>query len=161
MNTKLFSFFTLLIIANLSLAAEARAAAAQAESKAVIDGRSSLMRNIRDTFEPFKAMMMAGALEVIAAQSEELHGLAQEIPKAFSKKVLSDESRAKKEIWSDWEGFRGKAKEFADTVTGIQGAAKAGDAKKVESQIKTALTACKSCHRSFRKPKAKAEDEYQ
>jgi cytochrome c556 len=158
---KLFYFFTLLMVAIFSLAAGTQEAAAQAESKAVIDGRSSLMRNIRDTFEPFKAMMMAGALEVIAAQSEELHGLAQKIPTAFSKKVLSDESRAKKEIWEDWEGFTGKAKELADAIAGIQGAAKAGDAKKVEGRIKTALKACKSCHRSFRKPKAKAEDEYQ
>ena len=83
------------------------------------------------------------------------------ITKDFSKKALSSESRAKEEIWSDWEGFSQKAREFSDAVAELRTASKASDAKKAEGSIKKALTACKNCHRAFRKPKPKAEDEYQ
>jgi len=83
------------------------------------------------------------------------------ITKDFSKKALSSKSRAKEEIWSDWEGFSQKAKEFSDAVVELQAASKASDTKKAQASVKRALTACKNCHRAFRKPKPKAEDEYQ
>ena len=160
MITKLSIFsavFTLLMIASFSL----KVAAQEGGDKAIIEGRSDLMRGIRDTFRPLRAMLMAGAFEVIVIKSGELHNLAQKITTVFSKKALSNESRAKKEIWNDWEGFTKKAKEFTDEVAGLQKTAKASNAKKTEGHVKGVLMACKSCHRSFRKPKPKAEDEYQ
>lgn len=160
MKTKLSIFstvFTLLVIASFSL----KVAAQEGRDKAIIEERSELMGSVRDTFQPLRSMVMAGAFEVVVIKSGELHELAQKITTTFSKKALSSESRAKKEIWNDWESFSQKAKEFTEEVAGLQKAAKASNAKKTEGRVKKALAACKSCHRSFRKPKAKAEDEYQ
>ncbi len=126
-----------------------------------IDDPIDLMREIRDTFQPSRAMLMAGAFEVLSMKSDGLHSLARMITTAFSKKALSSESRAKEEIWSDWKGFSQKAREFSDAVAELRTASKASDAQKAEGSIKKTLMACKNCHRAFRKPKAKAEDEYQ
>lgn len=162
MKAKLSIFsavFTLVMIASFSFKVEAQEGGDKA--KAIIEERSDLMRSIRDTFQPVRSLLMAGEFEVIVIKSRELNNLAQNIMTAFSKKALSSESRAKKEIWNDWEGFTQKAKEFAEAVAKLQKIAKTSNAKKTEGHINKALTACKNCHRSFRKPKAKAEDEYQ
>ena len=150
-------FIVLLLIVTFSI----KVAAQTEVDKDTIDKRHGLMSEIRDVFQPFRAMVMAGAFEVLVVKSDELHGLVQMIPKDFSKKVLSSESRAKKEVWSDRKGFSQKAKEFSDAVVELQAASKASDPKKAEGSIKKALAACKNCHRAFRKPKPKAEDEYQ
>jgi len=160
MKLKLIYFSTFIIcllITPLSL----KVAAQESGDKAAIEGRAELMGGIRDIFQPFRSMLKAGAFDFLAVKSDELHGLAQMITKDFSKKALSSKSRAKEEIGSDWEGFSQKAKEFSDAVVELQAASKASDTKKAQASVKRALTACKNCHRAFRKPKPKAEDEYQ
>ncbi len=163
MKMRLFIFsavFTLLIIASFSFKLAGQTGG-KAQAKAIVEERSELMRGIRGAFRPLQPLLMAGAFEVIVIKSRELANLAQKIPPTFSKKALSSKSRAKEELWNDWEGFTQKAKELADAVAGLQAAAKTSHAKKTEGWIKGVLMACKNCHRSFRVPQPEDEDEYQ
>ena len=155
--------FILLVIASFSLKVAAQSGGDRSEAKAIIEERSELMRGLRDTFRPIRPMLMAGAFEIIVVKSRELVKLAQEIMPAFSKKALSSKSRAKVEIWKDGSQFAQKAEEVAAAIAELEQAAKTSDGEKTGARIARVLAACKGCHRSFRKPKAKAkdEDEYQ
>lgn len=140
---------------------EAAPAGEGTDSKAIIERRSQLMRRVRDTFEPLRAMLMAGELEILIVKSTELHEMARDIEKSFAQKALADDSRARSEIWSDWEDFRTKAGAFAAAVAGVRSAAQSGDAKETNARIDRVTASCKSCHRSFRRAQPEAEDEYQ
>ncbi len=153
--------FILLFIASFSLNIAAQGGGDNSEAMAIIEERSELMRSIRDTFRPIRPMLMAGAFEIIILKSRELAKLAQEILPAFSKKALSNKSRAKDEIWKDGSQFAQKAEKLAAAIAKLEQAVKISDAEKTGARIARVLAACKDCHRSFRKPKAKGEDEYQ
>ncbi len=153
--------FILLIVASFSLKVAAQSEGDKSETKAVIEERSELMRSIRDTFRPIRPMLMAGAFEIIIVKSRELANLAQEIMPAFSKKALSNKSRAKDEIWKNRSQFTQKAKKLAAAIAELEQAAKTSDTEKTGGRIAGVLAACKNCHRSFRKPKTKGEDKYQ
>lgn len=153
--------FILVTFASFSLKVAAQNGKDKPDPKAIIEERSDLMRSIRDTFQPVRSMLKAGAFEVIVVKSRELANLAREIIPAFSEKSLSKKSRAKDEIWKDRSRFARKAEEFASAIAGLEQAAKTGEKEITGARIAEMLTACKDCHRAFRKPKAKAEDEYQ
>lgn len=153
--------FVLLVISSFSLKVDAQRGGDRSDAKAVIEERSELMRGLRDAFRPIRPMLMAGAFEIIVVKSREIAKLAQEIMPAFSKEALSSKSRAKVEIWKDRSQFAQKAKEFAAAIAGLEQAAKTRDTEKTGARIARVLAACKDCHRSFRKPKTKGEDEYQ
>jgi len=153
--------FILLTIATFSLKVAAQSGENKPDPKAIIEERSDLMRSIRDTFQPLRSMLKAGAFEVIVVKSRELANLAREIIPAFSEKALSKKSRAKDEIRQYRSRFAQKAERFASAIAGLEQAAKTGEKENTGARIAKILTACKDCHRTFRKPKAKAEDEYQ
>jgi cytochrome c556 len=153
--------FILLFIVSFSLSVGAQDGRGKSEAMDIIEERSELMRSIRDAFQPISSMLKAGAFEIIVVKSREIADLAKGIVPAFSKKALSSKSRAKVEIWKESNRFAEEAREFTAAIAELEQAAKTSDTAKTRAGVARVLKACKACHRSFRKPKAKAEDEYQ
>jgi len=68
---------------------------------------------------------------------------------------LSEDSRAKPEIWAKWAEFSKHPEKVRQAARELAVAAKAGDEEAVKVKFKALGEACKGCHESFRTPKPK------
>ncbi len=68
---------------------------------------------------------------------------------------LSENSRAKPEIWERWKEFSKHPADVKHAALELAAAAKAGDEEAVKVKFKALGEACKGCHTSFRAPKPK------
>lgn len=80
---------------------------------------------------------------------------AGKIPDLFPKGSTSPESRAKPEIWTNWDKFTAMAKELQDRAKTVESSANSDDNGMINDQVKAMGAACKSCHDEFRKPEEK------
>ena len=68
---------------------------------------------------------------------------------------LSENSRAKPEIWAKWGEFSKHPANVRKAAQELATAARAGDEEAVKVRFKALGEACKGCHESFRAPKPK------
>ena len=68
---------------------------------------------------------------------------------------LSENSRAKPEIWERWGEFSKHPANVRKAAQELAAAARAGDEEAVKVRFKALGQACKGCHESFRAPKPK------
>jgi cytochrome c556 len=68
---------------------------------------------------------------------------------------LSEDSRAKPEIWTKWAEFSKHPANVRKAAQELAVAAKAGDEELVKVRFKALGEACKGCHAGFRAPKPK------
>jgi cytochrome c556 len=75
---------------------------------------------------------------------------------------LSENSRAKPEIWARWAEFSKHPDNVRKAAHELAAAAKAGDEEAVKVKFKALGEACKGCHQTFRapKPKTKTGEEF-
>lgn len=78
----------------------------------------------------------------------------------FPRGSLSENSRAKPEIWARWSEFTKHPANVTKAAQELAAAAKAGDEASIEGKFKALGAACKACHTSFRAPKPKMGEEF-
>lgn len=71
----------------------------------------------------------------------------------FSEGAGGDHSRAKPEIWSDWNGFVEKANDFEQAGVRLSRAMAQGDIEQVSEALKAVRATCGGCHKPYREPK--------
>lgn len=118
--------------------------------------RMYLMENIGANAKALKAKIDAGSVKEaqVNAQAIALHAL--QIPKLFPEGSTQESSRAKPEIWQQWDDFVKSAQALQEAADGLGQVAGAGNAEEARSKVNALFGACKSCHDSFRKPEEKA-----
>lgn len=89
----------------------------------------------------------------IAALADRLHTM-------FAQKTslmdLPGKTRAKPEIWKDWNGFYAKTQNLKKLATALEMAATTRDKKQIAVAFKKmGKDGCSACHRQFRGPKPK------
>lgn len=72
---------------------------------------------------------------------------------------LSENSRARPEIWARWGEFSKHPANVSKVAQELAAAAKAGDQEAVNGKFKALGEACRACHSSFRAPKPKKGEE--
>ena len=125
---------------------------AAAQFDKVIEERQKLMKSISAAG---KAMRSATDATGVAAGADELAGLLAKINADAFPKGSSDGSRAKPEIWEQWDKFAAAAKDAATLAQSIAAKARAGE-NTAELVKGFGRSACGSCHRPFRKPKERS-----
>jgi cytochrome c556 len=133
------------------------------QTKKVIDGRKELMRNTSGHFKDLRQKAKDGQLAQIAVNAHTIAINARHVPALYPEGSLGTpeiKSRAKAEIWQDWNGFAAAAKQLEDAATDLmqltKNADKAGvNSAQVGAAIKAIGGACKNCHDKFRVPKKK------
>jgi cytochrome c556 len=73
---------------------------------------------------------------------------------------LSENSRAKPEIWAKWGEFSKHPANVRKAAQELAGAAKGADEESIKVKFKALGAACKGCHDTFRAPKPKMGEEY-
>ena len=127
----------------------------------VIAERKELMKNTSGNFKDARDKAKTKAFARIAVNAQTLAINARHIPALFpagSQGMAEDKSRAKPEIWQDWEGYLAASQQFQDAATKLYTLTKDADktgvgGAEVDAAIKAIGGACKNCHDKFRVPK--------
>lgn len=125
------------------------------DGKDVIALRTYLMENVGDNAKELDKKIKAGdgAAAKVNAQAIALH--AMRVPDLFPQGSTSVTSRAKDEIWQQWDEFVKGANTLKTEADTLAVMIADGKTDEVASQAKKMLGACKSCHDNFRKPEEK------
>lgn len=129
----------------------------------VIDDRKALMRNTSGHFKDLRQKAKDGQIAQVTVNAQTIAINARHIPALFPTGSLGTpeiESRAKADIWQDWNDFTADARRLEDAATDLMQLTQDADKMAVSSvqvdvAIKAVGGACKNCHDKFRAAKKK------
>lgn len=131
--------------------------------KGVIAERKELMKNTSGNFKDARTKAKAGEYARLAINAQNIALNARQISDLFpvgSQGTAADKSRAKAEIWKDWDGFLAAQQKLQEAATHLYTLTEKADKMPVsKAQVSESLKAlggaCKNCHDKFRVPKKK------
>jgi cytochrome c556 len=136
----------------LAIATIAAAQSAMKTANPVAD-RQRLMKLVGASWADIQAKVKAGNIEAVAVNAETIAVSAPHIPPLFPAGSMTDQSKAKPEIWQKWPEFEASAKNLETMSEKLRDAARAKDAAGVEVMVKEfGAKACGACHTPFRQP---------
>ena len=118
----------------------------------VIEFRYYLMENIGSNAKELKAKIDAGKLKEAKLNAQVLAIHATRIQALFPEGSTTDASRAKAEIWQNWDAFLALARALSTEADTLAVAAGHAEEAEVKAQMKKIFGTCKNCHDQFRKP---------
>lgn len=86
----------------------------------------------------------------LAGHAAAMAALGVMIPDVFPEGSLGGESRAKPEIWQQWDKFTAAADNLAVAAGRLEAAARAGDPAAIGAEAGAVGDACGGCHKVFR-----------
>lgn len=92
------------------------------------------------------------AKQAAQEQADAAKNLLAKFPAGSGADVVKD-SRAKPEIWQQWDKFTQLASAAQAATAASAAAAKSGDAKAFAEKEEAAVKACAACHRDYRVPR--------
>lgn len=105
-----------------------------------------------ESMKAIKAAVEAGDTAPIAAEAGKIAAFASRIPDLFPEGSQGD-SRAKDEVWTDWNGFVAAAEANAEAAEDLVAVAQTGDAGAAGAQLQALGKTCGACHDDYRVPK--------
>jgi cytochrome c556 len=115
--------------------------------------RMYLMENVGANAKQLKAKLDAGQITDAALNAGAIALHASQIPNLFPPGSTSDSSRAKPEIWQQWDDFVQSAHGLRDAAEELGHAASQDNGDEAKAKLKAVFGSCKGCHDGFRKPK--------
>lgn len=100
-----------------------------------------------------KAAVDAGDASAAVGPAEKMIAYAEKLVSLFPEGSGTGETRAKSEIWSDWEGFKKVASAHVEETKKLLAAAEAGDVAALGAQLKATGGSCGACHKPYRAEK--------
>ena len=137
-----------------AVAAGVGVASAADESENVIKYRQNVMRSIGGHMGAISGVVKGEVTfgSHVSTHAEALAATSQVIVDMFPQgSTTGAETRAKAEIWQDWDTFRQKATDLQNAAANlVQVANGGGDAAALEAAFGQVGMACGGCHRPFR-----------
>lgn len=143
---------SLIILTLLGAAGVARADAPKA--KDAIEYRQSVMTVIKWQFEPMAAMVkgkMPFNKDLFAQNAAYLEVLSKLPLEGFTPGSDKGDTKAKPEIWTDWDKFKSRMNDFQMESAKLASVAKDGDMNAIRAQFGDTAKTCKACHDDFKK----------
>lgn len=143
----------LVLCSVLGLAIATVAAAQSMKSADPVADRQRLMKLNGASWADIQAKVKAGNIEAVAVNAETIAVSASHIAPLFPAGSMTDQSKAKPEIWQKLPEFEAAAKNTESLAEQLRDAARAKDSAKVEAMVKDfGAKACGACHTPFRQP---------
>ena len=143
----------LVLCCMLVLAIATVAAAQSMKSADPVADRQRLMKLNGASWADIQAKVKAGNIEAVAVNAETIAVSASHIVPLFPAGSMTDQSKAKPEIWQKLPEFEAAAKNTESLAEQLRDAARAKDQAKVEAMVKDfGAKACGTCHTPFRQP---------
>ena len=115
--------------------------------------RAYVMENIDENADAAEAKVEAGRLDEVKPHAAAVAIHATRMEALFPAGSGTPESRAKDEIWSDWEAFRASGARLSTEADALAVAAEHGDAETARTHLRAMFGTCDTCHDRFRKPR--------
>ncbi len=115
-----------------------------------IKKRKGLMKSNNKSAKAIKGAVKEGDFATIEQNAKKIGANAGNFVAFFSGGSTAKNSRAKAEIWQEWDDFKAKASHLKDTAGQLVSAANAKNSEQVQVQNKAVGAACRACHRSYR-----------
>lgn len=119
----------------------------------VISDRQAGFKGHSDNIKAVKAAIDGGDASAAVGPAEMMLAYAQTIASRFPEGSGDGDTRAKSEIWSDWDGFKAAADKHVDEVVKLVAAAKSGNVSALGDQLKATGGSCGGCHKPYRAEK--------
>ena len=117
------------------------------------DKRQALMKNNSENTKAIKAAVEAKDYATIEAKARDIMGNADKILGFFPKGSDTGKTKAKAEIWQNFDEFSKNPAKLKTAASELAAAAKAGDEAAVTAKVKGVSDACGGCHKAFRAEK--------
>lgn len=118
-----------------------------------IRDRHELMEGIGKNAKTIGDAMKSGKFEPVGPAADAIHTSAGKVLALFPKGSTHEHSRAKPEIWQQWDKFESGVQALATASAELAAAAKAGSG--VPDAAQKMFGTCKACHDQFRVPEKK------
>jgi cytochrome c556 len=119
----------------------------------VIEKRQKAMKGNSANAKAIKAAVESKDYATIETKAKDIMGTAEKIPDLFPKGSTKGKTKAKAEIWDNWDDFRKNAKNLGKAAGELAEAAKAKDDAAITAKVKAVSGACGNCHKANRAEK--------
>ncbi len=102
-----------------------------------------------------KGAVKEGDFATIEENAKKIVANADNMIALFPEGSTAKKSRAKAEIWQEWDDFKAKANDLKNAARQLANAANAKDSEQVKVQSKALGKSCGSCHKRYRARKKK------
>lgn len=125
---------------------DAASADAVRERKAAFKANGKAMKAMKTALE-------SGTTDGVAKNARTISAFAANMEAHFPKGSGGGETRAKPEIWSDWDGFKKAISANYNAAIELAKIADSGDVAKTFAGLKALGKTCGGCHKPYRVPK--------
>jgi cytochrome c556 len=143
------------LLAGAALLALAQGAAQADSADKVIAYRQLVMKSIGAHIGAIVSVVKGEVSYTghVAAHASAIAAAARMIPDIFPEGTAEGETRAKPEIWQDWEKFTAAAGTVQREAAKLAEVAAGGDVAAIGAQLGALGNGCGGCHKPFRKEK--------
>jgi len=120
-----------------------------ANADIIADRKAGFKRNA-DSMKAIAAAIGSGDYQTIINRAEGIASWANKIPSYFPEGSDSGDTKARAEIWFEFDAFKAKAKANETAARTLVTAAKSGDQGAMMAGLKNLGASCKSCHSNFK-----------
>jgi len=120
-----------------------------------IKKRKALMKANNKAAKAIKGAVKEGDFATIEENAKKIVASMDNLVALFPEGSTAKNSRAKVEIWQEWDDFKAKSNDLKDAARLLANAASAKDSEQVKVQSKALGKSCGSCHKRYRARKKK------
>ena len=116
----------------------------------IIADRKAGFKGNADSMKAIAAAIGSGDYQTVFSRAEGIASWASKIPSYFPEGSDSGDTKARAEIWFEFDAFKAKAKANETAALTLVTAAKSGDQGAMMTGLKNLGASCKSCHSNFK-----------
>ena len=120
-----------------------------------IKKRKGLMKSNSKSAKAIKGAVKEGDFAAIEENAKKIEANAGNLVALFPEGSTAKKSRAKAEIWQEWDDFKAKVNDLKNAARQLANAASAKDSEQVKVHSKALGKSCGSCHKRYRARKKK------
>jgi cytochrome c556 len=120
-----------------------------ANADIIADRKAGFKRNA-DSMKVIAAAIRGGDYQTVINRTDGIASWASKIPSYFPEGSDSGDTKARAEIWFEFDAFKAKAKANETAALTLVTAAKSGDQGAMMAGLKNLGASCKSCHSIFK-----------
>ena len=120
-----------------------------ANADIIADRKAGFKRNA-DSMKAIAAAIGSGDYQTVISRADGIASWASKIPSYFPEGSDSGDTKARAEIWFEFDAFKAKAKANETAARTLVTAAKSGDQDAMMAGLKNLGASCKSCHSDFK-----------
>jgi cytochrome c556 len=116
----------------------------------IIADRKARFKSNADSMKAIAAAIGSGDYQTVISRAEGIASWASKIPSYFPEGSDSGDTKARAEIWFEFDAFKAKAKTNETAAQTLITTAKSGDQGAMMAGLKNLGASCKSCHSDFK-----------